>query len=303
MKSLIVITTTSFGEYDPLPINKCKEAGYDVVLNPYKRKIGQEELLQLAASAVGLVAGTEPLTGEVLSKLPQLRVISRCGVGLENVDLEAAKRLRIKVFNTPDGPTMAVAELTVGLLLNLLRKVNNADTAVKNGRWEKPMGNLLSGKQVGIIGFGRIGREVAKLLLPFGCVLTYADLQVQDPVPGVLALSKKELLERSDVILIHAATKEEIIGRREFEIIKKGAWLINMSRGGAVNEELLYERLVKGDLAGTALDVFVDEPYVGPLRGLKNVILTPHIGSYAREARVAMEIQSIENLLKGLKGD
>lgn len=152
----IAISTTSFGEYDATPLELCKKMKYRVVINPYLRKVNSQELIRLAKDAVGLIAGTESITNDILLKLPKLKVISRCGVGLDNIELDAAKRLGIKVFNTPDAPTFAVAELTVGLILNLLRKVSQADSNIRSGKWEKPMGNLLYGKKVGIIGFGHV---------------------------------------------------------------------------------------------------------------------------------------------------
>ena len=123
------------------------------MLNPYGRKVTSDELVSFAENAIGLLAGTESITEEVLASLPKLKVISRCGVGMDNVDLEAAKAKGIKVYNTPNGPTLAVAELTVGLMLNVIRKVSEMDVTVRSGKWKKLMGNLLFGKKIGIIGF------------------------------------------------------------------------------------------------------------------------------------------------------
>lgn len=311
----IAITTTSFGKYDKKPLEVLKNRGYEVIFNPYNRTLKGDEIIEICRNAVGIIAGTEQLDADILENLttpiyPQssvidslsyLKVISRCGTGLDNVNLAAANRLGIKVFNTPDAPTLAVAELTVGLMLNLLRKINQADSAIRNGKWEKPMGNLLTGKKVGIIGFGRIGRKVAKLLVSFGCEIRYYDIRTEDEGLRTERVELDELLKTSDIVSLHVSSKEQIISKYEISLMKKGAWLINVSRGGVVDENALYRALKEGHLAGAALDVFEQEPYIGPLPELNNVILTPHIGSYALEARIEMERQAVENLLKGLE--
>ncbi len=297
----IAISTTSFARYDSCPLSLCTEKGYEVILNPHGRKVRPDELIELAKDAVGLIAGTESITEEVLVKLPSLKVISRCGAGIDNIDRDATKRFGVIILNTPDGPTLAVAELTVGLILSLLRKIYQIDTAIRNNKWEKLMGNLLCGKKVGIKGFGRVGKKVAELLSPFGCELAYSDPFVEDGLLGLCRLSLEDLLGWADIISIHASTKEKIIGGREFKLMKKGAWLINTARGGIVDETVLYAYLKKGYLSGAALDVFEEEPYTGPLKELDNVILTSHVGSYAKEARIEMEIKSVRNLLKGVE--
>lgn len=300
----VVISTTSFGELDARPLQFLKNAGCEVVLNPYGRTLTGDEVAALAGDAVGLIAGTEPLDRSVLGKLRCLRCICRLGAGMENVDLSAARELNIKVDNTPSGPTLAVAELTVGLILDLLRRSTRMDREMRACIWKKRMGNLLSGKKVGIIGFGRIGRKTAELLSAFGCEISYYD--TADVAGCVSTKIKKldlvELLRTSDIITIHVSGKYEtpLIGQAEFNRMKEGAWIINVARGGVVDEEALCDALKKGRLAGAALDVFCKEPYDGSLRELENVILTPHIGSYAREARIEMEMEAAQKLIEGL---
>lgn len=303
MKEKIVVTTTSFGEYDNYPIELCKKKGFEVILNPYSRKVKSEEFIQLTSGAIGIIAGTEPIKEEMLLQLHALKVISRCGAGIDNVDMNAAKRLGIKVFNTPDAPVLAVAELTIGLMYNLLRKISIMDNELRNGIWQKRMGNLLYGKKVGIKGFGRIGRKVAEFLKQAGCEIAYEDPFVEDGALGLRCLSLEELLGWADIITIHVPVSEKLLGEKEFKLIKKGAWLINTSRGGVLDELILYKYLKNGYLSGAAIDVFENEPYTGPLRELYNVILTPHIGSYAKEARINMEMETVKNLLSGLGVD
>lgn len=299
----IAITTTSFGEYDRLPLECLEKEKVEYILNPFGRKLTKEEIIDLAKGVKGIIAGTEPLDSYVLNNLPGLKVISRCGVGTDNVDLEVAQRLGIKVYNTPYGPTLPVAELTVGLILDLLRRITQMDRELRGSTWKKRMGNLLHGKKIGIVGFGRIGQKVAELLLPFGVEISYFDsCKVSCKLP--CSPQKLEtLLAWADIISLHLSPMKEtgpIITEQEIQLMKRGAWLVNVARGGVVDEEALYDALKEGHLGGAALDVFDKEPYKGALCTLENVILTPHIGSYALEARVAMEKQAVENLIQGL---
>jgi len=296
----VFISTTTFGQYDNAPLKTLAMKGLTAVTNPYARKMTGAECIEAFKDIAGLIAGTEPLTEDVLESAKSLKAISRCGTGLDNVDLDAAKRLGITVFNTPDAPTAAVAELTVGLMVSLLRKVGLMDGEMRRGLWQKKMGNLLGGKRVGIVGFGRIGRRVAELLLPFGCEVAYTDPLV-DRGESFRRMSLEELLGWADIVSLHLSARTRIIGEAELRAMKKGAWLINLSRGAVVDEAALEGCLRDGRLSGAALDVFEKEPYQGGLSGLENVILTPHIGSYAMETRIAMEKQAVENLLRGLK--
>ncbi len=298
----IIITTSSFATYDSSPLDELRKNHIEYTINPFGRKLTKDEVIDLAKNADGLVAGTEPLKEDVLKQLPELKVISRCGAGLDNVDLEKAKELNIKVFSTPYGPTLAVAELTLGLMLDLLRKITVMDRELRTGVWKKQMGSLLKGKKVGILGCGRIGQKVAELLTPLGVEIAYYDICSFEG--AILLMSKNELLSWADIITLHCSANTDgkpVIGETEMNLMKDNSWLINASRGGLVDEKALYSSLKVGKLAGAALDVFDNEPYEGPLRSLDNVILTPHIGSYAKEGRIQMEKDAVQNLINGLK--
>ena len=307
--SRILITTSSFGKDDVSPLNLLKEAGYETIINPYGRKLTEDEVLDLLLEVkpVGMIAGVEPITAQVLQQAKGLKVISRCGVGVENVDLTTARSLGIAVTNTPNAPTQAVAELTIGLIFNLLRRISFLDRELRKGNWTKEMGSLVRGKKVGIIGLGRIGKRVAEMLLALGAKVSGTDVQADSvwlEKKQVPLVSLEELLQQSEILCLHVSygrSKEYLIGKKEIEAMPKGACLINTSRGEVVDHGALYSMLNNGHLSGAALDVFDHEPYTGPLTRLDNVILTPHIGSYAREARVEMEIQAAENLIKGLR--
>lgn len=305
-KSRIVVTTSTFSQYDTSPMDMLLGKGLDVLLNPLGRKLSEAEVLGILQEErpIGMIAGTEPLTPLVLSHAGSyLKVISRAGTGWDNIDHEMAQKKGIGVFRTPDAVTDAVAELTVGLILNLLRRVGQCDRELKVGLWEKRMGSLLNEKRVGVIGCGRIGRRVGELLEAFGVRITINDVCQVDTPPTWTRLGLEGLLKEADVVTLHIAPEKGggvLLDEHRIGCMKKGSWLINTSRGGLVDEQALYLALKSGRLRGAALDVFAQEPYEGPLRDLDNVILTPHIGSYAREARVLMEQQAASNLLSGL---
>lgn len=296
----VFISTSSFGEFDAKPLKMLEAAGLEAQLNPHHRTLSKEESLSLCAEVEGLIAGTEVLDEEVLEKLKCLRVISRCGVGMDSIDLEAAKQRGIQVFSTPYGPTVAVAELTIALILSLLRHVPRMDREIRAGKFQKYMGNLLQGKSVGIIGLGKIGQRVAELLTALGAQTAYYDPAIDETKPDCPRMTLDEILAWSDIVTVHASGKETLLGNKELRKMRKGSWLVNCARGGIVDEAALCQLLKEGWLSGAALDVFEREPYEGPLSELDNVILTPHIGSYAQEARVEMEVQAVRNLLQGL---
>ncbi|MBI4707953.1 MAG: phosphoglycerate dehydrogenase [Candidatus Omnitrophica bacterium] len=304
----VLITTGSFAGFDKRPLDMLTDNGYEVIMNPFKRKITKDEALKLYQGIDGVIAGTEFIDSKVMGSAVNLKVISRCGAGLDNVDLSYAKDKGIKVFNTPDAATDPVAELTLGLILSLLRQIPFSDRSLRLGVWEKQMGRLLAKKIVGIIGFGRIGRRLAELLKGFGVKIVYNDpfMQSLDKEYATFeALSLTELLKNSDIVTLHLSyskANSSLIGEKELALMKETAFLLNISRGGIIDEEALYAALKTKKISGAALDVFENEPYNGKLKELDNVILTPHVGSYALEARIEMEIAAAKNLILGLEG-
>ena len=300
----IAITTGSFAQHSDEPLRLLAERGIEVVRNPHGRVLTEDEAIELLRGCVAVAAGTEPLTARLMDALPELRVISRCGVGMDSVDTEAASARGIRVRSTPDAPTRAVVELTLGCALDLVRHVSLMDRDVRSGVWKKRMGCLLQGKKLGIIGFGRIGRAVAEVFGFMGCRVSFHDPFVAGDQGVVQRRDLDALLAWADIVTLHCSKPEDgsqVMSAERIAAMKEGAFLINAARGGLVDEDALYEALRSGCLAGAALDVFSKEPYMGPLTDLPNVILTPHIGTYAREARVQMEIDTIRNLLEALE--
>jgi len=302
MADKILIGPSSFAATDKTPMDRLIAAGYEVIDNPYKRKLTREELLNLLDDdVVGLIAGLETIDRKVLEKTG-LQVVSRVGAGLSNVDLESARALGVQVFNTPDAPTNAVAELTIGAMLSLLRMIPQMDQALHEGQWQKKIGAQLQGRTVAIVGFGRIGRRVARLLSPFAVQILVVDPYIKESAYGDYRMvTLGAALSEADVVTIHSSGHACIIGEKEFSCMKKGAYLLNVARGGVISEKALIEALENGTVAGAWLDTFEEEPYSGQLCNYQNVILTPHVGSYTAECRLRMENEAVDNLLNYLK--
>jgi len=294
----VLLGPSTFGALDRKPLDLLAEKKVEVIDNPYKRKLTKEELLDILGNDVnGLIAGLEPVDREVMEKTA-LKVVSRCGSGLSNVDLEAAAELGIQVFSTPFGPTNAVAELTIGCLLSLLRRIFEMDRAMHKRKWQKAIGGELRGKRVVIIGFGRIGQRVAELLTPFGARTIAVDPAYKDECHAE-KMKLDDALRLADIVTIHSSGEECILGAEEFALMKHGIFLLNAARGSVVDEEALMEAIEEGKVKGAWLDTFSQEPYAGALCDYPQVILTPHVGSYTRECRLAMETEAALRLLEG----
>lgn len=280
-----------------------ERAGVELRTNPYRRKLTEDEAVeQLSDGVVGLVAGLEPLTARVLGSAPSLRAIARVGIGLDSVDLAAAERLGIEVMNTPDPPARAVAELTLGHILSLLRRISLVDRRLHAGTWSPEMGSLLSGRTVGFVGFGRIGRRLARLLEPFD-----VEILVNDPAAGDVPhehTSLDDLLSRSNVITLHVPygpDTHHLIDANRLALMRPDAILVNVARGGLIDEDALADALGREGIAGAALDCFADEPYHGPLAGMDRVQMTAHMGTYARETRDQMEREAATKIVECLR--
>ena len=299
----VLITTSTFNLDNFAQLELLNKAQIEVKLNPFATRLTEDQAIELlGANTIGLIAGLEPLTGRVLNSAKSLKVIARVGTGLDSVDLVAAKKLGITVLNTPDAPTQAVAELTLGHILGLLRNIPQADRQIRNGVWKGLMGSLLQTKTVGIIGFGRIGKRVAALLSAFGAKIIISDEQTTST--DYLNVGLDELCAKSDVITLHLpynASTHHIINEKQLNMMKNGSYVVNISRGGLVDEDALLAALKSGQIAGAALDCFEHEPYEGELRNFENVQITAHMGSYARETRDLMEREASQLLVNALQ--
>lgn len=302
--SKLVISTSSFDVDNNPHLQHLVKAGMNIVGNSFKRKLTEDEIIKLLGQdTVGMIAGIEPLTKRVFMSAKSLKVISRCGAGLDNVDLTAAKHQDITVFNTPEAPAQAVAELTMGLMLAALRRICQVDQLLRANKWSRMQGQLLAAQLVGIIGLGHIGRRVAKLCQAFDARVVAHDPYIDPTSHGVESVPLKKLLAEADVISLHlpyGADTHHLLDAKAFACMKPGSIIINAARGGLIDEIALDEALISGHLGMAALDVYEEEPYHGPLIENEKIILTSHIGSLARESRMRMEIEAAENLLEGL---
>jgi D-3-phosphoglycerate dehydrogenase len=302
--SKVLITTSSFSLGNFAQAKSLHDAGISIEVNPHGRRLSEDEVAELVATdVIAILAGLEPLTDRVLSNAKSLRVIARCGTGLDSVDLQAASRLGIDVFNTPDAPTQAVAELTIAHMLNSLRHISTTDSNMRSGKWTPTMGSLLATKTVGLIGVGRIGSAVAKLAQAFGARVIGFDPVVSSH-NSVELLSLDEVLNQADIVSLHVPINDQthhIVNASAISRMKPGSIVVNVSRGGLIDESALHDALKSQHLSGAALDCFEDEPYSGPLLQIPGVHVTAHMGSYARETRDLMEVEASTNLVNGLR--
>jgi len=306
---IIQVMTHPFGQLNAEPRTVLEASGWDIRYNPYNRRLKACEVPDLVHDAWGMVAGTEPYTREVIEKSPNLRVIARVGVGFDNIDFTACRERDITVTYTPEAPADGVAELTVAQIINLLRHVHESDRSVREGVWNRFVGFLLREKKIGILGVGRIGKRVVKLLQPFQPQLYGCDLEPdlkfgeQYDMPW---LSMNDLFSTCDLVSVHvplSSSNIHLVGRHELQQMPEGGYLVNIARGKVVDEDVLLDLLRSGHLRGAALDVFEEEPYEGPLAKLPNVALTAHMGASARQSRFLMELGAAEDCMRVLRGD
>jgi len=274
------------------PFNASFPKDYEVVFNTKGMKYTQEEIQDILQKENPdiIIAGTEKYTSAEFDICPNLKIISRVGIGTSSIDLDECKKRGIKVRNTPDAPTNAVVELTLSLILSSLKKLNSQKM------WDKIIGKELNDCTIGIVGYGRIGKKVYDLCEAFG-----ANIMIYDPYVYKGHSSLDELYSKSDIISFHTSLIDKKITHTELNKMKDDVILINTSRGNLLDENDLYTWLKSHPQASAALDVFENEPYVnGDLCKLDNIILTPHIGSYTTKARKLMEKESVQNIKEEL---
>lgn len=290
-------------------IEKLKRAGLEVNV---ETTISGKDLKKVISKYDALIVRSRTkVTGEIIDAGGRLRVIGRAGAGVDNIDVKAAEERGILVLNTPEAPAEAAAELTIGLMISLARQIPLADKAMKDGKWLKGKleGWQLKGKTLGVIGLGNVGEKVARMAKALGMRLLITKRTPPDPALlrelGAEFVPLRELLQRSDVITIHVPLTPQthhMIGSEEFQSMKKGAFLINTSRGAIVDEGALLAALQSGKLGGAALDVYETEPPIDlALVRLPNVVATPHIGAQTIDAQRTAAIMIAEKVINQLK--
>jgi D-3-phosphoglycerate dehydrogenase / 2-oxoglutarate reductase len=303
----VLITTVPFGQYDKYPLELLEANNIKYDINPLGRRLKAEELSEMIVDYSILIAGTEPINQEVLNKANNLKLISRVGIGLDNIDLKVAKKKNIIISYTPDAPAPAVGELTIGLMLSSLRHIHLSNMKIHQKSWERYSGFRLSELNVGIIGAGRIGANVIKHLQGFNCKrILVNDINEDIKFPdfeNVEFAEKEKIYREADIISLHLPLTSDtfnLITKEEISCMRSNTILINTSRGGIIHEEDLAEALKSKRLYASAIDTFIDEPYSGPLTNLDNCLLTAHMGSMTADCRASMEIQATEEVVRYL---
>ena len=305
----ILITPRSFASTSKSPLEMLRKKGYEIIKNRTGKPLNNREMSAQIKDVDGIIIGIDDLNAEIIKQAHNLKVISKYGVGVDNIDIKAATTQGIVVTNTPKANIDAVADLTFALMLAIARRIPEADRETKAGNWKKFIGTSVWKKKLGIIGLGKIGRQVVKRAQGFEMeILGYDIIQDEEFARkfSIRYVDLETLLKKSDYITIHIplnnATKG-MIGYKELEIINEDAFLINTSRGGIIDEKALYDALKNNKLKGAALDAYEKEPPENsPLMELENVIMTSHNGAYTEEAIANMGIQAVRNLIDVLEG-
>lgn len=310
-KFKILITTIPFGEIDLTPLKLLDQTpNIEYVINPIGRKLKESELIELVKDFDIIIAGTEPITRKVMESGTKLKLISRVGIGLDSVDLHAAKELGISVSYTPDSPAPAVAELTIGHMLNMLRRTPLVDRKLRSGIWQRIHGERLTNCIIGVIGTGRVGSRVLRHLQGFNP----KKILVNDLRPDYNLyemchaefVDKEIIYSEADIITIHVPLTPltlDLLNKNNIALMKTNVCLINTSRGGIINERDLYEALSVKRISAAAIDVFQNEPYLGNLIELDNCFLSCHMGSMTNDCRAQMEILATEEACRFVKNE
>ena len=307
MNKKILITTSSYNLERSVELRGLEKKGWQIICNPFKRKLRQEETAELFANIkpVGIIAGVERIGVTELEYSNSIQVISRCGVGLDSVDLKECEYRKILVYTTPNAPTDAVAELALGIAINCLRGISDSSREMKNGKWRSIRGGLLRDRVFGIVGYGRIGRRLSELLVPFKTKTVFYDPTVNVGTNSALGLAVdlNYIFKQSQIISLHVPYTPEnhhMISTEQLRMMRRDAIIVNTSRGGLIDEKALASALKTNAIHSAGLDVFESEPYNGELCEIGNAVLTSHMSSNTEESRNLMEDEAVSNLISGL---
>lgn len=307
----VLVTATNYSKYCQAGKKLLEDAGCEIIENPHGRPYTFEELREIVSDIDGVVAGVDTWNEDVFQLAHELKVIARFGVGVDNIDLNAAKGHGIIVCNSPGINSSAVAEQAVALLLSLIRKVPQMNCAVRNGEWPRPMFHELKSRTIGFLGFGAIARNAAQRLRGFGAQMIaydkFPDQNAADSL-GVRLVSQDEVLESADIISIHLPATDEtkhLISKETIRMMKDGVYIINTARGSIVKETDMAEALESGKVAGFGTDVFEHEPIdlSGPLFRFENYIATPHVSAETYENCETTSVVTAKAILSVFNGE
>jgi len=306
----ILVTPASFKPTMNSPaLDQLRAFAGELIFNPHNKPLTEDELIPLLEGCDGCIAGLDPFTRRVIAGAQTLKVISRYGAGVDNVDLAAAGERGITVCNTPGVNAEAVADLAFGLMLCLARKLLVMDRSTREGKWDRSIGTELYQKTIGIVGLGAVGKAVARRAAGFSMKVLACDPALDSAYAqahGIIPASFDQLVRESDILSLHPPLKDDtrhMISADVMRAMKKGALIINTARGGLIDETAACELLQSGHLGGMGLDVYEHEPPQGQtLFGLDNVVLTPHTAARTVEATAGMASRSVHNLIDILSG-
>ncbi|WP_084373197.1 phosphoglycerate dehydrogenase [Reichenbachiella faecimaris] len=301
----VAVTTVAFSKNEQL-VNQLNQSGFESIkTNTAGKRFERDELIDYLSDCDAAIVGLDKIDDELLKMLPKLKVISKYGVGLDNIDLKSCESRDITVLHTQGVNRRSVSEMALGFMICLSRNLYTGSNELKLGLWNKNGGQQISGKTIGIIGVGNIGKDLIALLKPFNCtilvndIIDQADYYAENNLEEV---SKSELIRRSDIISIHTPLTEEtmyLINKDRLAEMKPSAIVINTARGGIINQNDLKNALKNKLIAGAAIDAYETEPPEdSDLLAIPNLMNTPHIGGNAREAVIAMGHSAIDNLTK-----
>ena len=300
----VVVTPPAFCKSQSL---KTELLGHfpNAVFNEKDRYLSGPDLVDFLTDADAALIGRDPINTELIRSLPKLRMISKYGVGLDNLDPEALSRARIELRVTSGTNRRSVAELALGFMIGLCHNMSSGSEELKSGSWRREGGQELTGKSIGIIGCGNVGQELVRLLQPFQCKIWVRDIADRSGFCrefGAVETGFDEIIEEADIITLHVPlteNTENLIDKSVLAKMKPSAFLVNTSRGRVVHQGDLHQALVSGEIAGAGLDVFWEEPPVETeFLQLPNLMVTPHIGGNSREAVEAMGRAAIQNLVE-----
>lgn len=310
MRGKILVTPRAFAKSGMEQIESMREQGWDVHVNETGKSYTREEFINFAKDVDGIIIGVDSADRDMMEQCPKLKAIAKYGVGVDNIDMEAAKEKGIAISRTIGSNSVSVAEHAMALTFTLAKNTYSAVADAKRGGWNKVYGFELHGKTMGIIGFGNIGKNVARMAQGMNMKVMAYDAYPIDPVYAkehdVMISGFEQLIKESDVITVHLPLNKEtkdLINHDVFAMMKPTALIINAARGGIVNEDDLYEALTNKRIAGAGFDVFSEEPprKDHPLLALDNFILTPHTASKTKEADNNTIRMSVENMLHDLE--
>ena len=307
MNTKIAITIRSFGATQSLSTS-LSDIGEISYTNDTGKRLNEDELCKIVANVDGVIAGTEKFTRRVFKSAPNLRVISRVGVGLDSIDMGAAREYGVTIVNTPNSPALSVAEHTIALIFIVLKRIAIYNENMRKNDFTIKSGLSLAGRSIGIVGLGRVGWKVAEMLDMLGCKIYFYDPFLSDDpdTKWIRMDTLYDMLKSVDVVTLHVPSQldgKAIMDKEAFEYCKNGAVVINTSRGSLIDEDALAQAIEDGKVWGCGLDVFSHEPYDGKLLDYPQVVTTPHVASNTIESRQEMEKEAIENLINELRKD